>query len=138
MPGRRGCWDLAAIAQWREARHELQTQRIGDPALLKAMRRRVTADADRAERRNRREAGELVDLDAVRRLVVQHVNEARAIFEQVPGQVLAVVGARTAKPTRQRIERQTRKIVEDVCSVLARAAASLPDQEPHEPASSDV
>ena len=90
-----------------------------DETTVDAERRRAVAAANREERRDRQEAGELVEVDAVRRLVVQHVNEARSILMQVTDQTLGCLPQTVKGKTRRRIKKDIEQILRDTCNTLA-------------------
>ena len=120
MPGRARQWDLREILAWRDERQASRAAaRAVDETTIDAERRRAVAAANREERRDRQEAGELVEVDAVRRLIVQHVNEARSILEQLPDQTIACLPAATKSATRRRVKREAGELVRDACNTLA-------------------
>lgn len=120
MPGKAGQWDLAEILAWRDQRRQhTATARATDQAVVEAERRRAIAAANREERRDKHEAEDLVEVDAVRRLFQQHVNAARSILEQVPDRVIACLPQATRATTRRRVKREARQVVADACNTLA-------------------
>lgn len=120
MPGEPKTWDLREILRWRDDRRETRAAaRAADETTIDAERRRAIAAANREERRDRQEAGELVEVDAVRRLFIQHVHEARSILEQIPDQTIACLPQSLKGRTRRRIKRETEQLVRDTCETLA-------------------
>ena len=121
MPGKSGAWDLREILQWRDERFGIGEVPApeGEETRAAANRRRDIAQATLVELKARQRAGELVELEAVRRLFVQHINEAKAIFGQVPDRVIACLPSRTKAVIRRRVHEQTRVIVDDTCKALA-------------------
>ncbi|HUT91804.1 MAG TPA: hypothetical protein VMY37_20080 [Thermoguttaceae bacterium] len=123
MPGRAHHWNLAEILAWRDQRFgygDAPPPPVeGDETRAQAERRRAIAEANLKEIRAREAAGELVPAEAVRRLFVQHVGEARAIFEQVPDRVIAALPQALKAGVRKRIHADMRRIVDDVCETLA-------------------
>lgn len=120
MPGSARRWDLAQILAWRDERQQKTAAvRATDQGVVEAERRRAVAEANRAERRDRREAGDLVEVEEVRRLFAQHVNAARSILEQIPDRVIAALPQGTRAAARRRTQSQARRIVADCCDTLA-------------------
>ena len=120
MPGQAKAWDLREILAWRDERQALRAAaREVDETTIDAERRRAVAAANREERRDAQEAGELVEVDGVRRLFVQHVNEARSILEQVTDQTLACLPASVKGKTRARVKKDVLGIVRDTCDTLS-------------------
>lgn len=118
--------DLLAENKFRLARPEVPGGETRDAAEL----RDKVAAANIREIRAREAAGELVPAEAVRRLFVQHVAAARAIFDQVPDRVLAALPQRLKAGVRRRVQTETRRIVDDVCETLADLLADcrLPEE----------
>lgn len=120
MPGRSRQWDLREILAWRDERRETRASaRAVDETTIDAERRRAIAAANREERRDAQEAGELVEVDGVRRLFVQHVNEARSILVQITDQTLGSLPQTVKGKTRRRIKKEVQQIVRDTCDTLA-------------------
>lgn len=72
--------------------------------------------------------GELVESAAVGRLLVRHINEARAILDPLPDRVLAALPAKTPERTRQRIRRQVQRDLHHAYRALAETLKG--DQDP--------
>ena len=85
-PGKPGRYDLDAIERWRQ-RNLAVTPGNGESAHARWMEAR----AERETLKVLQMRGELVPLEPIRRLFVRHVNEAKALMDQIPDRVLAVL-----------------------------------------------
>ena len=116
--------------------HKLAVEKpIEGESKSQAERREKIAQANLREIRAREAAGELVPRDAVTRLFVQHVSEAKAIFDQVPDRVLAALPKRLKPGVRRQVQEDVRKVVDDTCHALADllSQSRLPEESPTEP-----
>jgi hypothetical protein len=113
-PGSPGRYDLAAIAAWREGQ-----QSNGDEPAEGARGRFLAARAAREELRLAKERGELVRLDDTRRLMIRHINEAKAILGQLPDRVLAVLPAAIAGKIRRQVRDECARLIDHSCGSLA-------------------
>lgn len=131
MPGNRGRYDLSEILAWRDRRDEQLRGKSPDAAAkARAETQRAIAEANIAERKDRLMAGQLIEREAVRRLFVQHVAEAKALLDQLPDRITAALPDKTGSKIRRRAKADAQKIVDDACHALADLLAAT--EEPSE------
>ena len=118
MPGKSGGWDLREIFEWREGHREHTGAKNEGESRFEAERRKAVADADMAERKAAQQAGELIEVTPIIRLFTRHVNEAKAIMDQLADRVLSLLPAKTTPKTRRRVREECRKILDDACRSL--------------------
>ena len=117
MPGSPGRYDTERIAAWREGLDSATKADRDKPVSDRQRLDRIRAD--REALRLARERHQLVPLEAVRRLFIRHVDEAKAILMQIPDAVIGALPAKTTTKDRQNIGRDARRIVEDTCQALS-------------------
>ncbi len=119
MPGKKNEWDLAAILRWRDDRAVAKEE-------LTPHARKALADAKIQELRYAKLEGSLVDVEAVRRLLVEHITTARALLDCIPEQVLGSLPASLGGDRLQTIRTAVRQTIDGACATLADALAARP------------
>jgi phage terminase Nu1 subunit (DNA packaging protein) len=121
MPrGPGGVYDLDAIAAWLK---ESGVKRdSGSPERAELLK----LDAEIKQMKLSRLRGELVEAEAVRRMLVRTITESKAILDQVPSRAAALLTGVPAK-TRDRVRKGLVDIVRDVCDSLADMLAEPED-----------
>lgn len=126
MPGRAGEYDLDAIEAWLTTRAPNAT---GDDARKAATTRLAEAKAARAEWDLAMRRGEMANVHDVIAWHTAHVIEARAVLQELVGEVPAALPEAASEATRKQVREIVDTRVRRVLDLLA-AAARGPGQQP--------
>jgi len=125
MPGRPGsrgkadgAWNVAECRAWIETHvRQSEESELDSPALKRELLR-LDLEIKLDERRE--QLGRLADVDAVGRFNEQAVNDARAILEAIPDEVVRALPEEIADQVRALIHRRVEQLVRDACDHVAR------------------
>lgn len=125
MPGRPGSrgkadgeWNVAECRAWIETHvRQSEESELDSPALKRELLR-LDLEIKLDERRE--QLGRLADVDEVGRFNEQAVNDARAILEAIPDEVVRALPEEIADQVRALIHRRVEQLVRDACDHVAR------------------
>lgn len=123
MPGTPGAYDLSEIARWRIRRAENNTnvpeQGSNREKLEEA---KLAIDVQKRQLQYKRLAGDLVDVDAVARLLERSINEHNAQANQLRDRIEVLLPESLTTEERERVISGINKAVDDLRCHLADAA----------------
>lgn len=127
MPGRRGAYDLAAIARWKRLRNRDPGQPASAGDIEALSRRRAAearikeAEAARKERDNRIRSGELLERSEVERWAANVMTETRELVMQLPDRLAALAPPELANTLREEADRHCRELLRVLRQRLERS-----------------
>jgi len=122
-PGKRGAYDLAAIAAWREANLGVSEDSSEADSRGYWETRRARAAAEIAELDLAQKRRELIDVGTATRVIGQHIAEVKTQLGQLPDFVLSTLRLPAAqkKTARERVAAKVR----DLCDTFERSLREL-------------
>jgi len=122
-----GGYDLEAVDAWLET----SRSRGGAPPDTKGRQQRERLrdlEIELAETKLAQQRGRLIEVEPVRRMLVRHIHEAKAILDQLPDRVLGVLPSRTKAGVRRSVRKRVAAAVDGAYTMLADSLDDLEKQ----------
>lgn len=130
-PGKRGAYDVDAIARWRsENRKPVDEARGESSERAKWESRKSRADALKKELELLQARGRLIELDSAARVMAQHVAEVKTHLLQVPERVVGLLKLPAGE--KKHIRARIAEWVRAYCAQFENSLRELAKQAKHE------